>query len=169
MKKPIPYDFILEELAPLNPFIRPMFGAHALYVRDKIMLIIRKRPTYLNDNGIWLATTIEHHASLKNEFPKMRSISVLGSEITAWQNIPEDSDDFEESAFKVCQLIIDGDLRIGKIPKSKTKNNAKKTAKKNGNGAKKVKAKVKSNTKNKAKFASNSKVKAKPKAKIKTI
>jgi hypothetical protein len=51
----------------------------------------------------------------------MRSINVLGIGETNWQILPVDEDNFEESALKVCELILKGDPRIGNIPKSKKK------------------------------------------------
>ena len=38
-----------------------MFGCTAIYVADKIMLILRDRPDETADNGVWLATTAQHH------------------------------------------------------------------------------------------------------------
>jgi hypothetical protein len=46
----------------------------------------------------------------------MRSIKVLGKKVTGWQLLPAHAPDFEESAIRACELIIDGDERIGKIP-----------------------------------------------------
>ena len=57
---------------------RPMFGCLAVYVEDKIVLILRDKRDKTADNGVWLATTEEHHESLRREFPMMRSIQVLG-------------------------------------------------------------------------------------------
>jgi len=51
----------------------------------------------------------------------MRSIRLLGTVETVWQNIPVDEDDFEELVLKACELIRKGDARIGKIPKPKKK------------------------------------------------
>ena len=96
-----------------------MFGCLAVYVGRKIVLILRDRPTARNDNGVWLATTVEHHESLRREFPSMRSIQVFRKPITNWQNLPSDSPDFEESALRACELILAGDPRIGKIPARK--------------------------------------------------
>ena len=116
--KPAPHQFVLDALESFSPETRPMFGCLAVYVADKIVLILRDRPTSPADNGVWLATTVEHHASLKREFPSMRSIGVLGKEITGWQVLPADSPDFEESATHACELVLAKDPRIGKIPKS---------------------------------------------------
>ena len=121
MKTP-PFEFVLEELDSLSPRTNPMFGAHAIYVGDKIIFILRERESSPGDNGIWLATTAEHHESLKKDFPSMRSIEVFGQDgPTGWQNLPADASDFEEAALKACGFVLEGDERIGKVPKSKLK------------------------------------------------
>lgn len=96
-----------------------MFGCLAIYAGDKIVLLLRDRPDKTADNGVWLGTTTEHHASLLDEFPNMRSIQLLGKEKTGWQVLPVDAADFEESALHACELILKGDRRIGKVPKGK--------------------------------------------------
>lgn len=115
-KKPVPHEFVLDALASLSPFTRPMFGCLAVYVKDKIVLILRDKPQSPADNGVWLATTEEHHESLRREFPHMRSIEVLGKPVTGWQVLPADAPDFEEAALHACELVLAGDLRIGKVP-----------------------------------------------------
>jgi hypothetical protein len=118
-RKPVPYEFVLDALSPLSPRTNPMFGCLAVYVGPKIVLILRdKRPSH-PDNGVWLATTHEHHASLRSDFPHMRSISVLGKDVTGWQLLPADAPDFEEAALRACDLILARDPRIGKIPGAK--------------------------------------------------
>jgi hypothetical protein len=116
-KKP-PYDFVLAELAELAPWTRPMFGCTAVYVEEKIVFILRDKKAD-EDNGVWLATTREHHASLRRELPNMRSIRVFGPDETGWQVLPSDADDFEDAVLRACALVRAGDERIGKIPKSK--------------------------------------------------
>ncbi|HEY9047091.1 MAG TPA: hypothetical protein VIN08_14400 [Ohtaekwangia sp.] len=123
--KTIPFEFVLEQLFAAEPVVKPMFGCYAIYVRNKIVLIVRNRKDFTDDNGVWIATTQEHHASLKPEFPSMRSVKLLGGRITSWQNLPYDSDDFEESVIKACDYILAGDLRIGKVPKPRKKRKAK--------------------------------------------
>ena len=56
-KKKVAFDFVLEELYSLEPTVKPMFGSHAVYVKDKIVLILRCRESYQYDNGVWLATS----------------------------------------------------------------------------------------------------------------
>jgi len=118
-RKDVPHEFVLDALNELNPWTRHMFSCLAVYVEEKIVLALRDRPNYTDDNGVWIATTIDHHKSLKRELPNMRSIGVLGKDTTGWQILPADASDFEESALHVCQLILKGDPRIGKIPKNK--------------------------------------------------
>ncbi len=117
--KPPPHEFVLDALAALSPDTRPMFGCLAVYVEDKIVLILRDKPDSEADNGVWLATMAEHHDSLRREFPHMRSIEVFRTKETHWQVLPADAPDFEEAALKACDLIRARDPRIGKIPKKR--------------------------------------------------
>lgn len=119
--RPIPYEFVIERLEKIRPVVRPMFGCFALYSGDKILAALRKKESGDPDNGMWIATSGEHHASLKKDFPAMRSIQIFGVKESGWQNLPEEADSFEEDVLKACDLIIKGDLRIGKIPKPKKK------------------------------------------------
>jgi hypothetical protein len=120
-KRKIPYDFVLEELDRLQPVVKPMFGSHAVYVQNKIVFILRKKDLGDSDNGVWVATTNEHHESLRNDLPSLRSIQVFGGGETGWQIIPSDADDFEEATLKACALVLRNDIRIGKIPEQKKK------------------------------------------------
>jgi hypothetical protein len=115
-RKAVPHEFVLEAIAQLSPRTRPMFGCLAVYVKNKIVLILRCKGDQTADNGVWLATTKEHHESLRHEFPHMRSIQVLGKKVTGWQVLPDDAPDFEEAALRACELIVAGDPRIGKVP-----------------------------------------------------
>ena len=117
-RKPVPFEFVLEALAAVSPRTNPMFGCLAIYVGRKIVLVLRDKPGS-TDNGVWLATTKDHHESLRREFPHMRSIGVLGAPVTGWQILPSDSPDFEEAALRACELILARDPRIGKVPKRK--------------------------------------------------
>jgi hypothetical protein len=116
-RRAVPHEFVLDALAPLSPVTRPMFGCVAVYVEEKIVLILRDKPPSPADNGVWIATTAEHHETLRREFPQMRSIQVFGKATTGWQVLAADAPDFEEAALRACELIRAGDERIGKIPK----------------------------------------------------
>jgi hypothetical protein len=137
-RRSVPHQFVLDALSALSPETRPMFGCVAVYVGDKIMFALRDKQEHPADNGVWLATTKEHHDSLRQEFPNMRSIGVLGKNVTGWQILPADSLDFEEAALHACEMIIAKDSRIGKIPPARR---AKTTAaKKKTKFAKRVKS-----------------------------
>lgn len=112
----VPHEFVLDALDMLSPITKPMFGCLAVYVKEKIVLILRDRPDHRADNGVWLATIAEHHASLQREFPHMRSIQMFGTTVTSWQVLPADAGDFEESAMHACELVIAGDRRLGRVP-----------------------------------------------------
>jgi hypothetical protein len=118
-RKRIPHEFVLEALSELRPRTNPMFGCLAVYIGEKIVLILRDKPSYSADNGVWLATTHEHHESLRREFPSMRSIQLLGKEVTGWQVLPADASNFESDALRACELVMAGDPRIGKVPGAK--------------------------------------------------
>jgi hypothetical protein len=118
-RKPVPHEFVLEAIASLSPETRSMFGCLAIYVREKIVLILRDKRDGAADNGVWLATTEEHHQSLRRDFPNMRSIRVLGKKVTGWQVLPADAPDFEKAALRACEFILAGDPRIGKVPGSR--------------------------------------------------
>lgn len=121
--KKIPFDFVLDELFSLDPRVNPMFGCHAVYVGEKIVLILRDKPDHTESNGIWIATSEEHHDSLKKDFPGAHTVAILthpGRE-TPWRMIHKDDEQFEEYALKLCDLIRKKDPRIGKVPKAKKK------------------------------------------------
>ena len=120
-KKAVAFDFVLEELYSLEPTVKPMFGCHAVYVKEKIILIVRSKEHDSEDNGVWLATSREHHDSLKKDLPGMRTIGVFGGVESGWQNLPADSEQFEAEVMKACTLILRGDPRIGKTPKRRVK------------------------------------------------
>ena len=124
-RKAVPYAFVLDALANLPTETRTMFGCLAVYLGDKIVLILRDGREPPADNGVWLATTEEHHHSLAREFPSMRSIQLFGNKITGWQVLPAAAPDFEQAALRACELIVARDPRIGKVPKSRQKSTAR--------------------------------------------
>ena len=120
-QKPLPHPFVLDALEAAHPETRPMFGCIAVYVGEKIMLVLRDKAGADPDNGVWVATILEHHESLRRELPSLRSITVFGSGVTGWQVLPDDAPDFEESVLRVCEMILVGDPRVGKIPGERKK------------------------------------------------
>jgi hypothetical protein len=117
-RRTVPFDFVLTELEALGPVTRPMFSCVAVYLDDKIVFAVRDRPHHTDDNGVWLATSREHHASLRVELPSLRSIGVLaGGAETGWQILPANAATFEEEVLHACELVRRSDPRIGKTPK----------------------------------------------------
>jgi hypothetical protein len=115
MVKPIPYEFVFDYL-PSGIIVKKMFGMHYIYLSKRIMLILRKRDNSPELNGIWVATDKEHHQSLKNNIPELGPFFIDGDERHGnWLLIPDDAEDFEEAAIKVCEMISHGDPRIGKL------------------------------------------------------
>src|SRR5260221_8652571 len=93
-RKVSPHEFVLEALAEVEPRTNPMFGCLAVYVGEKIVLILRERPTYPKDNGVGIAATLEHHESLRREFPNIRSLGLFGKKVTGWQGLAADAPNF---------------------------------------------------------------------------
>jgi hypothetical protein len=126
----VPHEFVLDALESLDPVTKPMFGCLAIYVKEKVVLILRDHRDHPADNGVWLATAPEHHDSLRREFPHMRSIRMFRTPMTSWQILPADESDFEESALHACELVLARDPRIGRVPgRRRVSQNARKATK----------------------------------------
>jgi hypothetical protein len=93
-----------------------MFGCLAVYVKDKFSLYfvakeMKQRMTMVCGWHHYM----EHHESLRPDFPNMRSIRVLGKKVTGWQLLPADAPDLGGRAPR-CEFIQAGDPRISKVP-----------------------------------------------------
>lgn len=121
--KKVPFDFIIENLYSLSPIVKPMFGAYAVYIEEKIIFVLRNHKDHKEANGIWVATSAEHHTSLRKEIPCLTSIDILsgGKGETNWQMVSMDDDNFEGYATQLCEMVLRKDERIGRIPKPKKK------------------------------------------------
>lgn len=120
--KKIPHAFVLEALAPSTPEVRRMFSGFAVYLGDRIVCMLRDHVKSPQDNGVWLVlseNTNPADPALRREFPALRSIGMLGDKIRHWLLIPSDSALFETEALHACDLILRGDKRFGRIPKSR--------------------------------------------------
>lgn len=114
-----PFEFILEDLLPMRPMVKQMFGFIYVFVGDKLMLLLRNRTNRPQFNGVWLATSEEHFESLRKEFP-VSPVWLVSFGKKKWLLIPIDAEDFEEYSLKACKLILEGDLRLGKLSNPKT-------------------------------------------------
>ena len=116
-RKAKPHRFVLEAIASISPAERAMFGALAVYVGEKIVLILRDSRKDTQANGVWVAVPTEHQVSFRLDFPNARSVRIMGKEISGWQLLSVDAVDFEESALHACDLVLSRDPRIGKVPR----------------------------------------------------
>jgi hypothetical protein len=117
-----PHPFVLEALASLNPEVRRMFSGFAVYVGNRLVLMLRDHAKSPQDNGLWVVLSEgvdPADASLRQEFPSIRPIQMLGNKIGHWLLIPSDSADFEIAALHACDLILRHDPRLGRIPQSR--------------------------------------------------
>jgi hypothetical protein len=120
-QKVIPFDFVLAELDSMSPVVKPMFGCYAIYIGEKMVAVLRRKEKNDPSNGVWIASSPEHHSSLKKDLPSLRPLTIFGKPSAGWRILKENADDFEENVLKACELILKRDTRIGKIPTSKKK------------------------------------------------
>ena len=116
-KRQAPFQFVLDELQPIRPALRRMFGFTHVYLDEKLLLSLResvKQPQY---NGVWLYTQVEHIESLRREFPQLprRYFWRSAKSGSGWVLLASVLEDFEEYAFRACELILRGDQRIGRV------------------------------------------------------
>jgi hypothetical protein len=99
-----------------------MFSGFAVYLGDRIVCMLRDHHKSPQDNGVWLVLsdiTSPTDLTPRRDFPSIRSIELLGDKIGHWLLIPSDSPSFETEALHACDLLLRGDKRIGRIPKSR--------------------------------------------------
>lgn len=123
-RKSVPYPFIIEALASLEPEVKPMFSGFAVYSGDKILAMLRDSPKHPEDNGVWLVFSESANLDdprLIREFPSLRLIELLGGKIAHWRLIPADSPTFESEALHACDLLLKHDARFGRVPESRKK------------------------------------------------
>ncbi len=116
-----PFDFVFDYL-PTNITVKKMFGMYYIYLGKRILLILRKSDNQPEWNGIWIATSKDHHQSLKNNVPELGAFFLDGDDRHSnWLLLQDDAEGFEGAAIKVCELIAHGDGRIGRETKAGAK------------------------------------------------
>jgi len=115
LKKQTPYPFVLEELAFIRPTITQAFGFTYVYLDGKLLCALRNSTKQPGSNGMWLFTTTEHVDSLGKEFPELPRRYLWRSGKNAWVILAARLENFEEYCFKACELILEGDARVGRI------------------------------------------------------
>jgi hypothetical protein len=110
-----PFQFVLDELLPLRPMIRRMFGFTYVYLDEKLLLSLRESAKQPQFNGVWLYTQAAHIDSLRREFPLLPRRAFWKSGKNGWVILASRLEEFEEYAFKACALILRGDRRVGRV------------------------------------------------------
>ena len=114
-RRSLPFSFIIDELEPLRPTVRNVFGFTHVYLEDKLLFSLRDAATRPGSNGMWLYTTTEHADALAREFSDLPRRQIWRSGEKAWIVLASRLANFEEHAFKACELILRGDQRIGRV------------------------------------------------------
>jgi hypothetical protein len=115
IKAQVPFPFVLEELVSIRPTIKRMFGFTYVYLDEKLLFSLRDSVKQPGSNGMWLFTTAEHVESLGSEFPQLPKRQLWRSGKNCWVVLASRLPEFEEYAFKACELILNGDRRIGRV------------------------------------------------------
>jgi hypothetical protein len=105
-----------------------MFSGFAVYVGEKIVLMLRDSLKQPKDNGVWLVFSEAANLAdpgVRQDFPSLRLIDLLGGKIAHWRLIPADNSTFESEALHACELLLKHDLRFGRIPQSRQARPAK--------------------------------------------
>ena len=120
--RPHPLHWVVEPLMEDPSYLeKSMFGCRACYLRGQLALVLASQdaPPW---RGVLVPTEKTHHGSLVGEIPGLTVHPVLGK----WLYLPEESEEFEESAQLLVDRISLGDPRIGVMPKPRIR--AKKKA-----------------------------------------
>jgi hypothetical protein len=110
-----PFQFVLDELDPIRPIVKQMFGFSHVYLDGKLLLSTRNSAKQPRFNGVWLYTQAEHIESLRKEFPLLPGRRFWRSGKNGWVILASTLEEFEEYVFKACELILKGDQRIGRV------------------------------------------------------
>ena len=117
------FQWIVEDLESLPSFVQmKMMGCELISLDGKQRLVLADKEEPWN--GLLICTSHEYHDSLINDFPTLRSHSVLKK----WLYLPMSASDFEETAHSIAKLVRRGDSRIGVEPKPKNRNSRNRKA-----------------------------------------
>lgn len=124
VKSRVPFPFVLEELVSIRPRTKRMFGFTHVYLDQKLLFSLRDSVKQPGSNGMCIYTTAEHIDSLAKEFPQLPRQQLWRSGKNAWLILASRLEDFEEFAFRACELILSRDQRIGRVTRGSYKNKA---------------------------------------------
>jgi hypothetical protein len=122
LKSKPPHSFVLEALAALHPEVRRMFSGWAVYVGNRLFMMLLDHAKNSDDNGVWLVFsegTDPADTLLRQDLPSLRPIRGMASKISHWLVLPSDGAEFEKEVLRACDLILSSDRRLGRIPQSR--------------------------------------------------
>ncbi len=114
MTDTVPYDFVLQYLHPVKPRVVKMLGGFALKIDQKMIMFLRNRNNHPEFNGVFIATHPAFFSELQKEIHTSRMEFDLDGSYDSWIFISEDLDDFDAKVKTACELVKNGDMRIGK-------------------------------------------------------
>lgn len=114
-----PFPFVVEELMSIRPTVKHAFGFTYIYLDDRLLCALRNSAKQPGSNGMWIFTTTDDVESLAKEFPQLSRRYLWRSGKNAWVILPSRLSEFEEYAFKACELILNGDRRIGRLSRGR--------------------------------------------------
>ena len=120
-KRRSPFGFVLDEILPMRPTLKQLFGFTYVYLGERLLLSLRESAKQPRFNGVWLYSHAEHIESLRVEFPLVPRRCFWKSGKNGWVILPSEIEDFEEYAFKACELILRGDQRVGRATRGSQK------------------------------------------------
>ena len=115
--KPHPLRWVVEPLQDETSYLeKAMFGCRGCYLHGKLVLVLAAR-----EEGPWkgllVPTDKKHHGVLRKELPRLGVHPMLEK----WLYLPEESEDFEDTASSLIDLIKEEDHRLGVLPKPRKK------------------------------------------------
>ncbi len=109
----VPYAFILQHLYPVRPQIRKLYGCYALYYQKRLTFFLRDKQTHPEFNGVFVATQPQFFDELEEALHTSHMEFDLDGNDFSWIFLSEDLEDFEEKVKAACEMIKNGDERIG--------------------------------------------------------
>jgi hypothetical protein len=111
----VPYEFTLQKLYPVRPKIK-IIGWLWLVPKQQTHYLFKRTRTLMPEfNGVYIATVPEFYEELQKEIHTSRMEFDFDGSKNSWIFISEDLPDFEQKVELACELVKQGDERIGKV------------------------------------------------------
>jgi hypothetical protein len=115
--KPHPLRWVVEPLQDEPSYLeKAMFGCRGCYLQGRLVLVLASRGKE-PWKGLLVPTEKKHHGALQVELPDLGVHPMLEK----WLYLPEETEDFEDTASRLVDLITEEDPRVGVLPKPRRK------------------------------------------------